>query len=105
MRGKKRNSPTEYGMYLLLRKLVNLAGEDNQEAQTEIVRQSILNGWVGLYELKPYSQQGQKGKKQEQPIPEWYDKYREQTKDYSKQENLTDEETRKILEEMASKGG
>lgn len=105
MRGKKRNSPTEYGMYLLLRKLVNLAGENNQEAQMEIVRQSILNGWTGLFELKPYSQQGQKGKKQEQPIPEWYDKYREQTKDYSKQENLTDEETRKILEEMASKGG
>ena len=52
---------TEYGCICFLGNL-SFAGEDNQEAQMEIVRQSIL--MVGpLFELKPYSQQEKRKKK------------------------------------------
>lgn len=100
MRKKIKKPLTEYGMHLLLRKLVKLSTDGT--TQKEIVRQSIINGWQDFFELRKTTN-GYKQKK-EQPLPDWYEKYKEQLNEHKSKsqdkETLTDKEIKAIMEQM-----
>ena len=96
-RKKMKKPMTDEAIRLMVDKLNKLSG--NVEEQIEIINQSIVNGWQGIFPLKN-NQNNQKNKKggRKEAVPEWLDKKKKRNFDnYSQRDYDNDELEKKLL--------
>ena len=71
--------------------LINKLNEYDEETQYEMIEQSIINSWKGVFELK------NKEKKAEQTLPSWFNKEIEKDEEDEKYERLAEQYTRGVI--------
>ena len=102
---KKIKSPmTERAIEIMIKKLETLTAKSINplEDKIEILNQSILNGWKGVF---PLSNQNKSnfGNKKDAPVPNWYEDYEKQLESLPKREKMSQDEIDRILREAEEK--
>jgi hypothetical protein len=96
-RKKSRSTMTERAIELMVKKLDSLTEKSPNpvEDKIEILNQSILNGWKGIFPISKNNSNFSKNKK-EVGVPDWYEDYEKQLKGQHTTKEMTPEEQEKM---------